>query len=73
MYNEKDADDFLQWMKDKGKAKEGLTDVYIRNENDEVTIEKRMAWVVKSTPEDWKEFCNDTGREYEQKMLLAIY
>ena len=70
MYNEKDADDFLQWMIEKGKAKRELTDIFI-NDNGEIKIEKKMAWVVKNTAEDWEDFCNDTGREYEFVKLLA--
>lgn len=73
MYNEKDKDDFRQWMVNKGKAKRELTDVFINN-NGEISTEKKMCWVMNTSPEDWEDFCKDTGREYKGKIdLLAIY
>ena len=71
MYNEKDANDFTQWMIEQGKTKRELADVFI-NDNGEIKIEKKMAWVIESTAEDWEDFCNDTGREYEYTKLLVI-
>ena len=71
MYNEKDIDDFMKWMIEKGKAKRELTDVFT-NDNGEIKIEKKMAWVIEITAEDWKDFYNDTRREYEYTKLLVI-
>ncbi len=70
---QKDMDEFLQWQKDSGKAKYGLTDIYV-NDNGKMSIEKRMAWIIKISPEDWKEFCNATNRECTGKIeFLAMY
>lgn len=70
---EKDKNDYLQWLKDTRKAKYGLTDVFV-NINGEIKVEKRMAWTMNTSPEDWKEFCNTTGRGYMGEInLLAIY
>lgn len=66
-------DEYIQWLKDTGRSKYELTDVFI-NDNGNVKIEKRMAWVAKTSPEDWKEFCKATSREYIGEMkLLSIY
>lgn len=65
--------EYLQWLRSKGKSEQGLTNVFVNN-NGNVTTEKRMAEIVHNTPEDWKEFCKETGREYEGEIcLLAIY
>ena len=71
-YNERDVSEFRQWMVNKGKSKRELADVFI-NDNGEMKIEEKMVLVVETTPNDWKEFCEDTGREYEEVDLLAIY
>ena len=73
MITEKDSEDYKQWLKDTGRLKYELTDVFVNNDG-EITTEKRMAWTMKTSPEDWKEFCETTNREYEGEVnLLAIY
>ncbi len=73
MFTEKDKNDFLQWQKYTGRAKYELNDIFVNNIG-EIKIEKMMSWTIKTSPEDWKEFCKDTNREYEGKInLLAIY
>lgn len=70
---EQDKEDFIQWQKDTGRMKYELTDVFI-NDNGEIKIEKKMAWVSKTSPANWKEFCEATGREYKGFVnVLAIY
>lgn len=71
MYTEKDREDYVQWAKDTGRTKEGLTDVYV-NDNGEMKIEKRMAWTIQCSPDDWKEFCKATGREYIRTELVVL-
>lgn len=66
-------EEFLQWQKDNGNAKYGFTDIYV-NDNGKIKKQKTLAWTVNTTPEDWKQFCEETGREYEGEMkLFAIY
>lgn len=66
-------EEFLQWQKDTGRSEYILTDIFV-NDNNEMKTEKKMAWVVKTSPEDWIEFCKDTGRECKGTInLLAIY
>ena len=48
MLNNKDVEDYKQWMISKGKARNELTNVYVID-NDEVKIEKKMACVVDVT------------------------
>ena len=70
---EKVQNEYFQWLKDTGKAKYELTDVFVNN-NGETKKEKKMAWIVNNSPEYWREFCEVTGREYEGEVsLLAIY
>lgn len=71
MLNNKDVEDYKQWMISKGKARNELTNVYVID-NDEVKIEKKMACVVDVTEKNWKEFCNDTEREFEFVRLNAV-
>ena len=70
--NNKLMEEYLQWQKDTGRFKQELTDVIV-NDNGVIKTEKKMACVMKTTGNDWKEFCEDTGREYEEYKLLAIY
>jgi hypothetical protein len=71
--SEEIMNEYLQWLKDTGKAKYELTNIYVNNNGEFKTI-KKMAWVVKNTPEDWKEFCKETNKEYEGEIkLLACY
>lgn len=72
MYKEKDMSDFIQWMKDTGRAKEELKNIIIID-NDKLKKEKKMAWVVKITSEDLQEFCETAGRDIDRVKLLAIY
>jgi len=73
MNNEKLMEEYLQWRKDTGRFKQELTDVIV-NDNGVIKTEKKMAWVVKTTTDDWREFCKDRGIEYEGEMkLLAMY
>lgn len=62
---EQNQEEFIQWMKDTGKAKYELTDVYLDGKKI-----KKMAWIIQTTPETWKEFCEVTGREYEGEVKL---
>jgi len=72
MNNEEIRKEYFQWLKDKGKTEQKLVDVFV-NDNGEIKKEKQMACVMKNTSKDWKEFCEDTGREYEGEIkLLAI-
>lgn len=64
--------DFRQWMIDKGKAKRELTNIMV-NDNGSIKTEQKMAWVIKSSPENWREFCKDTKREYTGEIKLLIY
>ena len=73
MYLQKDKDDFIQWCKNTGKAEYKLTDIYVNN-NGELELEKKMAWVFDIVPEDWKRFCKNTNREYIGEVnLLAMF
>jgi hypothetical protein len=73
MCTEKDKEEFIQWLKDNGKMNYELTDVYVNNDG-EIKLEKKMAWVAKTCSEDWRKFCKITGREYNGEInLLAIY
>ena len=71
-FTEEDQEEFIQWMKDAGRAKYELTDIHL-NEDGEIKTIKKMAWVIKTTPEDWKEFCEVTGRRYEGEMKLLAF
>jgi hypothetical protein len=72
MLNDKDVDNFLQWQKDTGRMKYELTDIAI-NDNGNIKFEKQMVWVSHNTPDDWREFCKDTGRKYEGAYELIAY
>jgi len=69
--NEKLMDEYLQWSKDTGRFKHELTDVIV-NDNGVIKTEKKMAGVIKTSPDDWREFCRDRGIEYEGEMKLLI-
>lgn len=70
---EQEKEEYIQWQKDTGRMKYELVNIFV-NDNDEIKTEKKMAWVIKNTPEDWKEFCEETGKEYKGFVnLLAIY
>jgi hypothetical protein len=69
---EQDKDEYIQWLKDTGRMKYKLTDIFV-NDNGVIKTEKKMAWVAKVSTEDWKEFCNATSREYIGEVdLLAL-
>jgi hypothetical protein len=70
--NQKDSEDYFQWLKDKGKMKYELTDIFI-NKDGVLYKEERMAWCGKTSPEDYKEFCLETGREYEGEYKLLVF
>jgi len=73
MNNEEIRKEYFQWLKDKGKTEQKLVDVFV-NDNGEIKKEKQMTCVTKNLPEDWKEICENTGREYKGEIkLLAIY
>lgn len=73
MLDDKIVNEFLQWQKDTGRMNCELTDVIV-NDGGNIKIEKKMAWVCHITPNDWKEFCHATNREYEGIIqVLAIY
>jgi hypothetical protein len=61
--------EFLQWLKDKGRMKSELTDVFV-NDNGTIKSEKRMAQIYNVSPDDWKEFCEVTNREYEEYKII---
>jgi len=72
MNNDKLMNKYLQWLKDTGRFKHELTDVIV-NDNGIIKTEKKMAGVMKTSHDDWRKFCRDRGREYEEYKLLAIY
>jgi hypothetical protein len=49
-------EEYFQWLKNTGRMKYELTDVFINN-NGVINTEKKMAWVAHTTPDDWEEFC----------------
>ena len=70
---EQDQNEFIQWLKDTRKPEYKLRDVFVNN-NGEIKIEKKMALSINITPNDWKESCDVTGRDYRGEInLLAIY
>jgi len=71
MYNEKDLDDYIEWQKNSGKLRYELTDVIINN-NNEIKTEKKIAWVIDTSREDWKEFCKVTNRDYIGEICLLV-
>ena len=72
MNNEEIRKEYFQWLKEKGKTKQELVSVFV-NVDGEIKTEKQMACVIRNTPEDWKEFCEDTDREYEGEIkILAM-
>jgi len=71
MNNDKLMEEYLQWRKDTGIFKHELTDVIV-NDNGVIKTEKKMACIMKTSPDDWREFCRDRGIEYEGEMKLLI-
>ena len=71
MNNDKLMEEYLQWRKDTGRFKHELTDVIV-NDNGVIKTEKKMACIMKTSPDDWREFCRDRGIEYEGEMKLLI-
>jgi hypothetical protein len=61
--------EFLQWLKDKGKMKNELTDVFV-NDNGTIKAEKRMGEIYNISPDVYKEFCEATNREYEEYKVI---
>jgi hypothetical protein len=55
-------EEYIQWLKDTDRMKYEMTDVFT-NDNGQVKVEKKMAWVARTTPNDWEEFCKDTGNK----------
>jgi len=72
MNNYKLMEEYIQWRKDTGKFRHELRDIIV-NDNGVIKTEKKMACVINTSPEDWKEFCEDRDIEYEGEMkLLAM-
>lgn len=69
-FNEIEQEDYFQWAKETGRCKYQLTDVMV-NRNGEFKLEKVMCWVLHTSPDDYKEFCKETGREFEETKVLA--
>jgi hypothetical protein len=67
------TEEYIQWLNDTGRMSYELTNIVV-NYNENYRFEKKMAWVSHNTPNDYKAFCEATGREYDGTMqLLAIY
>lgn len=64
-------EEYIQWLKDNGKAEYNLTDVYY---NDNVTIKskKEMAWKFNSTPDDFWEFCKKNISYEDLKYVVTL-
>lgn len=58
-------EEYLKWLKDNGKAKYELTNIYY-NENGVIKQKYEMAWNIKSSPEDFAEFCKVKNINYEE-------
>ena len=72
MENQKDREDYFEWLKNKGKFKYELTDIFVEK-NGVYRIEQKMAWCGTTSPEDYKAFCLETGREYEGEYKLLAF
>ena len=72
MADQKDREDYFEWAKNKGKLKYQLADVFV-NKDGVLQIEKKMAWCGTTSPEDYKAFCLETGREYEGEYKLLAF
>ena len=57
--NDAEQEKYIQWLKDTDRMKYELTDVFI-NDNGQIKTEKKMAWVARTTPNDWEEYCKVT-------------
>lgn len=64
-------DEYWQWQKDTGKAQYKLIDVVVYD-NGEITIVEKMAWIVNTSPNDWKEFCQATGKEFRTNESISF-
>lgn len=71
MFNQKEKDDLFQWGKDNGKLKYELAKVLVNN-NGVFEYEDKMVWVMRTSPEDYRKFCEDTGRGYEGEVVLQV-
>ena len=72
MITEQDRAEFLQWAKNTGRAEYKLTDI-AKSKDGKYVFEKQMAWVINTTPDDWKEFCKDTGRICDEGTFYLFY
>jgi len=61
METNKNIKDYIEWLKDKGKAIYELSDIYINKEGI-LRKEKKMVWRIESTTEDYDEFCKETSK-----------
>lgn len=71
-FEEYEGEEYLEWAKANGKCNYELADVYIKD-NGELKIEQKMCWVMKTSPDDYKQFCKETGREFEEVKVLVYY
>ncbi len=72
MLNDKsDIKAFYKWKKKSDDIKFDLMDVYKYN-NGKIELIKGWAWVLHITPDDWKEFCEATDKEYENNNCLLF-
>lgn len=62
---------FIQWMESKDRVKQELVDVVVKDGND-FKIEKLKSGVIEITTNDWKEFCDEYGIEYEKIELITL-
>ena len=58
-------------MKSKGRTKSGLVDVIVKD-GDSFKMEKRDGKSIDITADDWKEFCDENGVEYDKLELIAL-
>lgn len=69
---EKIWNEYIQWMKDKGREKTGLTDIVVQD-GEAIRIEKRMTRRIECKSDDWFEFCKETGKNIGAMRLVAFY
>jgi len=56
--------EYIQWLKDNGKAEYKLDNVYYKD-NKTIKCKKEMIWKFNSTPEDFEEFCKIKNISYD--------
>ncbi len=64
MLPEELQEEYIQWLKDNGKAEYKLTDVYY-NDNGTIRCKKEMAWKFNSSPDDFWKFCKAKNISYD--------